>query len=101
MDIRPVDGEASCAWALKEIEPYFASEPEPGTPDADRFDVLAALIGACEARALPIGPAEPIDVLRMVMEQTEDARRPTSPPCSVLARAPPRYCPDDATCPRT
>ena len=28
--------------ALEEIEQYFENEPKPGTPEADRFDLLAA-----------------------------------------------------------
>ena len=52
--IRPIGTEADYDWALKEIEPYFAREPKRGTPQADRFDVLAALIEAYEAKHWPI-----------------------------------------------
>ena len=69
MDIRAVKDEASHAWALVEIERYFEREPEPGTPEAERFDVLATLIEVYEARHHPIPPAPPIDVIRFVMEQ--------------------------------
>ena len=69
MDIRAVKDEASHAWALVEIERYFEREPEPGTPEAGRFDVLATLIEVYEARHHPIPPAPPIDVIRFVMEQ--------------------------------
>ncbi len=69
MDIRPIRDDESLAWAVKEIEQYFNNEPEPGSPEGDRFDVLAALIEAYEARHYPIPPAEPTDVLRFVMEQ--------------------------------
>ena len=68
-DIRPVRDDESLAWAVSEIERYFNYEPEPGSPEADRFDVLATLIEAYEAKHHPIPPAEPIDVLRFVMEQ--------------------------------
>ncbi|MBB3173638.1 HTH-type transcriptional regulator/antitoxin HigA [Endobacter medicaginis] len=70
MDVRPVNDEGSYAWALGQIEPYFLDEPEPGTPEGDRFDVLATLIGAYEARACPIEAADPVGVIRLVMEQT-------------------------------
>ncbi len=69
MNIRPIRDDASLAWAVKEIERYFDDEPEPGSAEGDRFDVLATLIEAYEARHHPIPPAEPIDVLRFVMEQ--------------------------------
>ena len=36
--------------------------------DADRFDVLAALIEAFEAKHWPIEPADPIDAIRYRME---------------------------------
>ena len=69
MDIRPVNDEQSHAWALKEIERYFDLDPEPGIPEAARFDVLATLIEAYEIKCFPIAPAAPIDVIRFVMEQ--------------------------------
>ena len=46
MDIRPIRTEADYDWALKAIEPYFEKQPRRGTPAADRFDILAALIEA-------------------------------------------------------
>lgn len=70
MDIRPIRDEASHSWALKEIEQYFDHEPEPGSPEGDRFDVLAALIESYELRHFPIPPAAPIAVLKFVMEQS-------------------------------
>ena len=69
MNVRPVNDEASHAWALAEIERYFEREPAFGTPEAERFDVLATLIEAYEARRYPIPPAAPVDVIRFVMEQ--------------------------------
>ena len=32
------------AQLLNEIERYFDNEPKPGTPEADRFDLLALII---------------------------------------------------------
>ena len=40
MDIRPIRTEDDYDWALGEIAADFASEPAPGSPEADRFDVL-------------------------------------------------------------
>ena len=42
-NIRPIKDEDDYGWALSEIERYFDDEPDPGTAEADRFDVLAAL----------------------------------------------------------
>ena len=38
--IRPIRSEADYDAALDEIERYFENEPKPGTPEADRFDLL-------------------------------------------------------------
>ena len=69
MDIRPILTDADLDWALEEIEQYYDHEPERGTPEADRFQVLATLIEAYEDKHHPIEQANPIDVLRFVMEQ--------------------------------
>jgi HTH-type transcriptional regulator/antitoxin HigA len=69
MDIRPIRDEADYDWALKEIEHYFEREPDPGTPEADRFDVLATLIAAYEDREWSIPSPDPVDMIIAVMEQ--------------------------------
>jgi HTH-type transcriptional regulator/antitoxin HigA len=69
MDIRPLRAERDYDWALKEIAPYFDRAPKRGTPQADRFDVLAALIEAYEAKHWAIAPPDPIDAIRYRMEQ--------------------------------
>ena len=68
MDVRPIRTEADYDWALAEIAPYFENEPEFGTPEADRFDVLASLIEAHEARHWPIDPPDPVEAIRYRME---------------------------------
>lgn len=59
MLIRPIPNEADYDAALKEIERYFENELAPGTAEADRFEVVAALIGAYEREHWPIDPPEP------------------------------------------
>jgi HTH-type transcriptional regulator/antitoxin HigA len=68
MDVRPIKSHADYEWALKEIEAYFDNEPEPGTPDGDRFDVLADLIEAYENRTSPIEAVTPTEALKAFME---------------------------------
>ena len=70
MDIRPIKTEADYDWALAEIERYFDAEPEPGTPESQRFDVLASLIEHYESRAWPIDLPDPVEAIRYRMEQT-------------------------------
>ena len=66
--IRPVRNETEYDEALEEIEPCFASEPKPGTPEADRFDLLALIIEDYERKHWPIDPPETIDAIRYRME---------------------------------
>jgi len=48
MNIRPIRTEEDLTWALAEVEPYFLNEPEKGSEEALRFEVLADLIRAYE-----------------------------------------------------
>ncbi|MDR3530706.1 MAG: XRE family transcriptional regulator [Rhodopila sp.] len=68
MDIRPLRTEADYDWALSQIEPYFMDPPLPGTPAAERFDVLAALIESYEAHHWPIEAPDPVVAIRARME---------------------------------
>ena len=69
MDVRPLRTEADYDWALAEIESYFTDEPALGTPGADRFDVLAALIAAYEQQYWPIEAPDPLAAIRARMER--------------------------------
>jgi HTH-type transcriptional regulator/antitoxin HigA len=42
---------------------YFENEPRRGTAEADRFDVLAVLIEAYEAKRWPIDPPDAVEAL--------------------------------------
>lgn len=66
--IRPLRTEADYDTALEEIEGYFESEPKPGTPEADRFDLLALIIEDYERKRWPIDPPETVDAIRYRME---------------------------------
>jgi HTH-type transcriptional regulator/antitoxin HigA len=50
MDIRPIHDAADYKAALKTASSYFDNEPQPGTEDADRFEILLTLIQAWESR---------------------------------------------------
>ena len=69
-NIRPLRTDEDLAWAIAEVERYFRDEPEPGTPDADRFDVLSSLIEAYEDRHYPIEAPEPVDYIKAHMAMT-------------------------------
>ena len=66
--IRPLRSEADYHAALKEIERHFESEPEPGTLEADHFDLLALVIEDYERRRWPVEPPDAIDAIRYRME---------------------------------
>ena len=64
MKLKPIRSEAEYDAALRAIERYFNKPPRKGTPEADRFDMLAMLIEAYERVRWPIPQAEPVDVIR-------------------------------------
>ena len=67
-DLRPIRNEEDYDWALAEIAFYFDKEPALGTPDSDRFLILADLIAAYEARHYAIPDADPVDMILYAME---------------------------------
>ena len=69
MDIRPIHTEADYKAALREVSAYFDNEPEPCTPDGDRFEVLLTLVEAYETRHFPIDLPDPVEAIKFRMEQ--------------------------------
>lgn len=68
MDVRPIRDENDYDWALSQVAMYFEEEPEPGSPEAERFDVLATLIAAYEEKSWPIEAPDAVDAIRYWME---------------------------------
>jgi HTH-type transcriptional regulator/antitoxin HigA len=67
MEIKPIRNEADYEAALKEIE--ILADSQPGTPEADRMEVLVTLVEAYEASHYPIPePDDPVGVLEYYME---------------------------------
>lgn len=69
MDIRPIHDDAGYQAALKIASAFFDSEPEPGTPEADHFEVLLAVIQAWESRHYPLDLPDPVEAIKFRMEQ--------------------------------
>ena len=69
MNIHPIRTKADYKRALRELSAYFDNEPEPGSEDGDRFDILATLVEAYEAKHFPIEAPDPIEAIRFRMEQ--------------------------------
>ena len=68
MDVRPLRTEADYAWALTQIESYFENPPAPGSPEADRFDVLSTLLKSYEEQHDPFPEADPVDILHFAIQ---------------------------------
>lgn len=74
MDIRPLHTEEDHAWALRELETLW-SQAQPGTPDGDRFEILATLVESYERQHVPVEPADPIDAIRFAWSKRASRRR--------------------------
>jgi HTH-type transcriptional regulator / antitoxin HigA len=70
MDIQPIRTEADYKLALRHISNLMESDPELGTPEGDRLDILVTLVQAYEARHLPIGAPDPVEAIKFRMEQS-------------------------------
>jgi HTH-type transcriptional regulator/antitoxin HigA len=64
--IRPIRNDADHEAALREIDRLWGA-PE-GSPDADRLEVLATLVDVYEDERWPIREADPVEVLRYLIE---------------------------------
>ena len=69
MDIRPVHTEADYKTTLKEISALMESDPDAGTPEGDRLDILTTLVQAYEAKHLPITAPDPVEAIKFRMDQ--------------------------------
>ena len=63
MDIRPLRTEADYSAALEEIGRLLRHEPQPGTPEDDRLEVLSILVEAYENRSCPMPLPSPIGAI--------------------------------------
>ena len=68
MNIHPIRTKADYKRALRELSAYFDNEPEPGSDDGDRFEILATLVEAYESKHFPIEAPDPIEAIRFRME---------------------------------
>lgn len=72
--VRPIRTEADYDEALAAIRPYFDTEPDEGTEEADHFDLLALVIKAYEDKRYPIPMADPVSAVKVVMEANNYSR---------------------------
>lgn len=69
MEIRPIRTHQDHQDALAEIRNLW-DRVLPGTPDGDKFEVLATLVDAYERENFPVPPPDPIEAIRFRMEQS-------------------------------
>lgn len=69
MEITPIRTEQDYREALREVSRFFDNEPEPGTKEGDRFEVMLTLLQAYEERQFPIEAPDPIEAIKFRMEQ--------------------------------
>lgn len=70
MDIRPIHTEADYKATLKEIAALMETDPELGTQEGDRLDILVTLVQAYEAKHVLIEAPDPVEAIKFRMEQS-------------------------------
>ena len=66
MNIRPIRTEEDYEAACKRIDEIF--QAAPGSPEDDELEVLATLVNAYEEKHFPIGMPDPIEAIKIRME---------------------------------
>jgi HTH-type transcriptional regulator / antitoxin HigA len=69
MLIRPIRTEDDYRATMREISAFFDHEPEPTTPEGDRFEILVTLAEAYEAKHFPMDLPDPVEAIKFRMEQ--------------------------------
>lgn len=76
---RVIKNVADYEEALTEVERLVDRDPAPGTPDADRLELLTLVIRNYESRLVPTRLPDPIEAIRFRMEQQGLAQRDLVP----------------------
>jgi HTH-type transcriptional regulator/antitoxin HigA len=69
MDIKPIRTNDDYRGALKEISALMETDPDLGTPEGDRLDILATLVQAYEQRHFPMDLPDPVEAIKFRMDQ--------------------------------
>lgn len=70
MEIRPIHTEADYKATMKEISALMDADPDVGTPEGDRLDILVTLAQAYEARHFFIDAPDPVEAIKFRMDQS-------------------------------
>jgi HTH-type transcriptional regulator / antitoxin HigA len=66
MEIKPIRTEKEYEAALARIEEIFDAEPD--TPEGDELEILSSLVETYERRHYPIGMPDPIEAIKIRMD---------------------------------
>ena len=69
MEIQPIRTEQDHEAALREIARLMESDPEPGSREADKLEVLATLVEDYERNNHPVGDADPVETIQFHRER--------------------------------
>jgi HTH-type transcriptional regulator/antitoxin HigA len=69
MKVRVIHNDEAHEAAVRELESLITQEPEIGSEEFDRLELLGLVIRDYEERRFPIGLPDPIDAIRFRMEQ--------------------------------
>lgn len=86
MDLHPIRTEDDYRAAMREVSAFFDHEPEPGTPEGDRFEILLTLVEAYESKHFPIDLPDPVEAIKFRMEQAGLTPRDLQPMIGRLNR---------------
>lgn len=70
MEIRAIHTEADYKAALQEISVLMDIDPDVGTPEGDRLDILVTLAQSYEARHFFIDAPDPVEAIKFRMDQS-------------------------------
>src|SRR5713101_2427798 len=67
--VKVIKSEKEYEKALAEINTLIDRDPDPGTPEADRLELLTLLVESYESETFPKRVPEPLEAIRFRMEQ--------------------------------
>ena len=68
IEMKPIRTHEDHQEALGQIEALIATDPELGSEDSDRLQVLATLVEEYEKRNFPLDRPDPVEAIRFRME---------------------------------
>ena len=77
MKLKPIRSDLELDRALERIDELWGAKP--GTAKGDELDVLMLLVESYEEEHFPIPASDPIEAIKLLMEQNQLSRRDLEP----------------------